>query len=214
MHLMQHCNRCKYCGVKHDEGRPASGLRARKREATHRRLAEAALELFLKDGFEATTVDAIAAAAGVSRRSFFHYFDSKEAIGEVFERDADAALAAVVVARPADEPPLRAARLGLLQLIDRYASERAVAFDRFMRSTPALRARKQAGYERQERALFEALAQRWPDLGRRAELRAAAMVTIGALRLAAEAWSADGAPRSLRTYLEEVFAALDGQRGG
>ncbi len=57
---------------------PATGLRERKRLQTRERLTKVAMELFLKRGFEETTLDDIAAAAEISRRSFFHHFASKE----------------------------------------------------------------------------------------------------------------------------------------
>ena len=56
------------------------GLRERKRRETLRRIAEQGLKLFLTNGFEATTLDQIAEAAGISRRTFFYYFKSKEDI--------------------------------------------------------------------------------------------------------------------------------------
>jgi AcrR family transcriptional regulator len=55
--------------------RRQKGLRA---ERTRARIREAANELFLKQGFDATTVDAIVAAAGVSKGTFYLYFDRKE----------------------------------------------------------------------------------------------------------------------------------------
>ena len=54
------------------------GLRQRKRQQIRERLTRTAVALFLERGFEATTLDDIAAAADISRRSFFHYFASKE----------------------------------------------------------------------------------------------------------------------------------------
>lgn len=48
---------------------------------TRQKLVEAAIRLILRQGFPATTVDAICAEAGVTKGSFFHYFESKEAIG-------------------------------------------------------------------------------------------------------------------------------------
>ena len=85
------------------------GLRQRKREATRERLTRAAMALFLERGFEATTIDDIAAAADVSRRSFFHYFASKEDVVAAWQEDASTALVAAIIARPADESLLTAA---------------------------------------------------------------------------------------------------------
>ncbi len=55
-----------------------SGLRERKREETRDRMERAAVEIALAGGIEQATVDAISAAANVSPRTFFNYFDSKE----------------------------------------------------------------------------------------------------------------------------------------
>ena len=49
---------------------------------TRRKLVEAAIGLVLRQGYAATTVDQICGEAGVTKGSFFHHFDSKEAIGE------------------------------------------------------------------------------------------------------------------------------------
>lgn len=57
---------------------PAGGLRAITRETVRARIAEVALVLFDENGFEETTVDDIVAAVGISPRSFFRYFPSKE----------------------------------------------------------------------------------------------------------------------------------------
>ncbi|WP_051274394.1 TetR/AcrR family transcriptional regulator [Cellulomonas sp. URHD0024] len=55
-----------------------TGLRERKRVETRHRIADAALELTLEHGLDGATVDAISAAAGVSPRTFFNYFESKD----------------------------------------------------------------------------------------------------------------------------------------
>jgi AcrR family transcriptional regulator len=56
----------------------AAGARRSRGERTRARIREAANELFLKQGYEATTVDAIVAAAGVAKGTFYVYFDRKE----------------------------------------------------------------------------------------------------------------------------------------
>ncbi len=58
----------------------AEGVRERKRRETRQRIAETALRLFLANGYENTSLDTIAAEAGISRRTFFSYFKSKEDI--------------------------------------------------------------------------------------------------------------------------------------
>jgi AcrR family transcriptional regulator len=60
-------------------GTPAlPSLRERTRRAVQAELVDVAKRLFVEQGYEHTTVDAIAAAAGMSKRSFFRYFGSKE----------------------------------------------------------------------------------------------------------------------------------------
>jgi AcrR family transcriptional regulator len=115
----------------------ASTLMERRKQATVDDIVSVAIDLFSRDGFEATTVDAIAAAAGCSRRTFYRYFASKDEIlfydlGAAFEqlRDAlDQALASganvwvatcdvitQLIARfPDDERPVRRMELWLSQ---------------------------------------------------------------------------------------------------
>lgn len=70
-------------GTKQDEGDDPSagmGLRERKHRATHRAIVTAALDIFEKSGYGAVTIEAICQCAGVSKRTFFNYFSSKDAV--------------------------------------------------------------------------------------------------------------------------------------
>ncbi|GAA1941729.1 TetR family transcriptional regulator [Nocardioides hwasunensis] len=64
-------------------------LRERRRQQTEREICDAALDLFERRGVDQTTVDDIAAAAGVSARTFFRYFATKEAAALVSHVDLD-----------------------------------------------------------------------------------------------------------------------------
>lgn len=184
------------------------GLRARKRRQTKQRIVAAALSLFLERGYEATTIDAIADAAEIARRTFFHYFDSKEAIIVAMQGDAEEAFRRALASVPKDWNPLRAIHGALRGMIASYESEQAIAIDRLMRSTELLQARKQANYERKERELLAALRERWSEAEKEPELRTAAMIGIGAIRLASERWSEEQARRPLEQYLDEIFVAV------
>ncbi len=185
------------------------GLRARKRQETLQRIAETGLRLFGERGYEATTLDAIADAAGISRRTFFSYFRSKEEILLEWQmRGFSAQLRRAVLAQPADRVPIAVVRDAMLQLAAGIRAQEFISIDRVMRASETLQARKQATYARQERALHEALVERWPDPARSQALRFVAMVSLGAMRLAIEAWIQDGGDRGAAPYLEEAFAQI------
>jgi AcrR family transcriptional regulator len=141
----------------------ASEGRERKKRERLQRIARTGLKLFVKNGYEGTTLEEIAAEAGIAQRTFFYYFKSKEAI----------------------------------------------VVDGLFGSTEALRARMQAAYSKMEQSAFEALCELWPQMKRRASLRIVAMVSIGALRVAKEAWRRDGGKLPLAKYLRESFATLE-----
>jgi Transcriptional regulator len=86
-----------------------AGLRQRKKQQTREALIDAALDLFLLQGYEHTTVDQIAAAAEVSPRTFFRYFGSKEELLSHYMSTAEDALIRALAERPAEEPPFTAA---------------------------------------------------------------------------------------------------------
>jgi AcrR family transcriptional regulator len=86
------------------------GRRQRKKQRTREALIEAAMELFAARGYDHTTVREITDAVDVSERTFFRYFASKEDLVLSFVGDGQAAFAAALAARPAEEDPLTAAR--------------------------------------------------------------------------------------------------------
>ena len=184
------------------------GLRARKQRDTRNRIAEAGFALFLDRGFEAATLDAIADAAGISRRTLFNYFATKDDILLAWEAELEEALRTAVAARPDGETPFETVSCALLSLTEAFETDRAVAIDRLMHGTESLRARKQGSWQRKEEVLTAALAERWPDQALAGRLRLAAVIGIAALRVASDAWRADGGIRPIRLYLDEALKRL------
>src|SRR5688500_19540599 len=103
---------------------PAEGLRERHRKRTAADLEEAALALFCERGFDAVTIDDIAAAADVSRRTFFRYYASKEDVILSDHPKRLDELHAALNRRPADEPALTALRHAVLSLAGTYEEQR------------------------------------------------------------------------------------------
>jgi MftR C-terminal domain len=112
-----------------------------------------------------------------------------------------------VAAESADQP-LDAVRNALLKLPSHFNAARAISVDRILRSNEQLRASNQAKFLQMEQAVYEALCARWPQVKRRKALRLVAMVSVGAFRLALDAWSAEGGKKPLSKYLKESFDAL------
>jgi hypothetical protein len=92
-------------------------------------------------------------------------------------------------------------------MIASFGSERARKIDIVLHSTDALRACKQADYERLEGFVFSALVEKWPEPRGTLRLRLIAIIGIGALRVAVDRWRLD-ASGSLQDYVNESFAAL------
>lgn len=194
-----------------DQNSPDEGLRERKRRETLQRITEAGVRLFIAKGYEATTLDAIAAEAGIARRTFFYYFKSKDDILLSLQSGFDDWIAEAMRDEPLDKRPLHAARDAIVKICARYPAEDMLAIDRLMRSSEAVMARKQASYMQQEKALLAALRERWPAPERESALRLVAMLAIGAVRLATETFSRERGKRSLVALLHEAFDTLEAE---
>ncbi len=93
-----------------------TGLRERKKAKTRAAIQEHALRLFREQGYAATTVDQIAAAAEISPSTFFRYFPTKEAT--VLFDQLDPVLMRVAAAQPAELSPTAAMRKTLREVFD------------------------------------------------------------------------------------------------
>ncbi|MGQ2991483.1 MAG: TetR family transcriptional regulator [Brevundimonas sp.] len=185
----------------------ATGLRERKRIETHARIQAEAMRLFLAGGFDTTTLDDIAAAAGVSRRTLFHYFSSKEEIVFAAKADFPNMIVQAINRRPADEPLLTMVEMALTDMAAGHETPEAKAFARLIRDTPSLNAGDQAKYEKVERLVAATLAARKGLADDDLDCRITAAAAVGILKLSTEAWLADDGARP-ETFGRAAFAAL------
>ncbi|MET7641216.1 TetR family transcriptional regulator [Streptomyces sp. NPDC005438] len=184
-----------------------------------RELAAAAMELFATKGYEATTVDEIAARAGVARRTFFRHFRSKE---EAIFPDHDDTLVrakAVLDAAPAHEHPLDTVCRGIKEVMRMYAASPAGSVERYKltREVPALREREIASVARYERLFTRYLLGHFDETAHHdgtsdfdeplmAEVAASAVVT--AHNHVLRRWLRAGAKGDVEAQLDHAFAIV------
>lgn len=166
------------------------GLRDRKKAATRLALHQAALRLAARDGLDHVTVDAIADAANVSRRTFSNYFASKE--DALFHSDAEQARRLLRLLR--EQPPGEAPWTALSRATEQLAAGTIeadptwLARRRELRTHPSLVTHHIAAYGAVESELAAELANRMtgPDATLRSRLLAATF--LAALRVAIQHW--------------------------
>jgi AcrR family transcriptional regulator len=182
--------------------------REKKRTATRLSIQEHALRLFAEKGYDQTTVEEIAAAAGVSHMTFFRYFPRKEAVVEYDEYDP--LLEELLAARPPEEPPLAALHAAIrtgLEAILATDREALLTRTRLVLGNPTLRSRNVIAQDTTRELFARALARRAglsePDLAATVQASAA----LGAIAPAVMTW-ADGDDEDLIALVDEAFAAL------
>lgn len=164
-------------------GRPT--LHERRKFQTRREIAEAALTLFARDGYDQVGVDAIAEEAGVALRTFYRYFSAKDEVLSPIITAGTTELLAAIVARPAAEPLAEALEHAYAQLSPPIHPDGARALMKLLTDVPALRARWLNDLRTIEERLAPLLLQRAPLLNED-EIRLTAAAIVTALRVAHE----------------------------
>ncbi|MFE2012422.1 TetR family transcriptional regulator [Streptomyces sp. NPDC059491] len=203
--------------------RPETSLAQRKRQLVATELTEAALQLFALKGFDAATVDEIATRAGVSKRTFFRYFASKEDVVVQFLAGMGADMRASLATRPAGEPLSEALRhvvsVPLAACGDH--AERVLPVVRLILRTPSLLARFLEHQAEWREGLAEELGARLGlDPATDLRPRLAASMALAAFDAVLRRWSAGEGPQvgeAPEALIGEAFAvlapALDGPAG-
>jgi AcrR family transcriptional regulator len=190
------------------DGVESLGLRARKKLATRQALSAAAVRLALEQGLDNLRVEAIAAAAGVSPRTYNNYFSSREEAICAFAVQRAQRVGAALRARPTDEP-LAESIVGAM--VEQYLAggEPDKAGIRLIISAPALRGEFLKTIAAIERPLAEAIAERTgtdPDRDLFPKVLAAAVSS--AARAATEHWLRPDTTAPFATVLRDALAWL------
>lgn len=186
-------------------GGPAPRSESDRAARTRARLQAVALDLFVRQGFEETTVEQIAAAAGVSHMTFFRYFPTKESV--VVEDPYDPLLAEAVAAQPPSLPAFERVRRGTraaMAAAPPSVDLESAARIGLMSLTPALRARAWENTNETQRVIIEALVATGSP---RADAVIGTGACIGAVMTALLDWGAQVDPRP--SLAECVIDALD-----
>ncbi|MBB5957015.1 AcrR family transcriptional regulator [Saccharothrix tamanrassetensis] len=186
------------------------GLRERKKLATRTALADAALRLCVERGVDGVTVEQVAHCAGVSLRTFFNYFSSKEEAVVAGDVATAEALVHAFAERPGTEPVLEALHRALVQTVPERIDHAKVEQLRVLRQTPSLLPHLVAAFHAQERALANVVAQRVgtdPDEDLYPHMFAATVMAT--LRAVATWWLDAGDRRPLADLIGIMIEQLD-----
>ena len=119
----------------------ATSLRDKHKNQTERALRDASLKLFATQGYDATTTEEIAEKAGVSARTFFRYFPTKESLLYIGEHDWIQAFTESLPNQPTSFSDLEALCATIVELTPRVARRRQslILFNRAIASSRTLR---------------------------------------------------------------------------
>jgi TetR/AcrR family transcriptional regulator, regulator of mycofactocin system len=189
--------------------RASGGRRGRPRGTSARELELISLRMFTEQGFDDTTVERIAAAAGVSKRTFFRYFDSKaDVLWHAFDGEVRSLRAAFAAVPP--QAPLMAAIRQVVVGVNSYRAEDVPELRTRMHligSVPALQASAAQHYDDWERAVSEFAAARLGQPAGSLYPLAIGRATLAVCRSAYDRW-ADRADGDLTVYLDQALRAL------
>lgn len=185
--------------------------REQKKLATREAMIDATVGLSIRHGFDAVSVDAIAAAAGVSRRTFFRYFDSKDG---AFFADHEARLArfrASLQRSYAHESAYHRVRRCLLDLAAHYEHDRALLTERYhvIEGSRHLVVQDLAFDRRFEEAIIEALTPEDADANGLTRARVVGAALFGVVRAVLRPWFDDPTGPDLVSLGETALSLLE-----
>ncbi|TDE21352.1 TetR family transcriptional regulator [Actinomadura sp. 6K520] len=194
----------------------APSLRERKKQRTRQDLAESALRLFHEQGYDATTLDELVESVQVSKRTFFRYFESKEAVAVAAEAELWDAYIDAVDRSASDGEILATLRDALVEVTGSLPGdwpERLFRTRALMGRTPELRAASMMLAARTQDRLITMLAPRLGIDAKDLRLRLAVEIALGAYRCGARDWISDRKRGGGKVLADRIRAAFDAVPG-
>jgi AcrR family transcriptional regulator len=187
-------------------------LRERKKARTRAAIREHALRLFREKGYQATTVEQIAAAAEVSPSTFFRYFPTKEDV--VLRDDFDTRMFEAFERQPPSMTPLAAIRAAIREAVATFTPaewEELRETTAMSLTVPEIRARSLDEVSRTIEVMADALAKRTgrppDDLAVRTYVGAVFGVMLSIL--SPGAWTAADVGKQTFQRIDEALALLE-----
>jgi AcrR family transcriptional regulator len=193
---------------------PEPDWRQRKKAATRDRIRACALRLFREQGYDATTVEQIAAAAGVSHMTFFRYFPAKEDVA--LSDSYDPLIAELIGQTPATWPVIERIRAVLVQGLKQvYGTDRdtMLAQNKLIVSTPALTERLWADQIATQQVILQALHSGGQDPRPDFRTKVTVAACLAAVTTAVLAWTENDGTPELPDLIEQAFDALTSPGG-
>lgn len=185
-------------------------LRSRSRESLRAEIAEVAFKVFAERGFDQVTATEVAAAAGISRASFFRYFESKEDAVFVVQEEVGVEVAEALAGRPAGEDAWTALRRAIDVAVRTYQRDpvEMLARLRLIRCTPDLRSHQLDRMDQWKQVIGAALRRRLEADGDQILAAALVAAALGAFDAALTRWSESDGSEDLIALIDEAFAAV------
>ncbi|MEQ4723940.1 helix-turn-helix domain-containing protein [Nonomuraea sp. B19D2] len=202
-------------------GKEVTSLRERQRLMTRRTIQQHAMRLFLERGYDETTVNDVARAAGVSSMTVYRHFPTKEDL--VLSDEYDPLIVQRIAARPADEPLMRRIGATLVEEVGKVVSddesfehgvvapagkELLLARLRLVLATPALRARRWDSQYATQKAIVEALRGDPPDPELEFRLWVAAGACLAAVSAALLRWAEENGRPDLPQLMTQALTIV------
>ncbi len=187
------------------------GLRERKKEDTRAKLLAAALRLISRHGYDATSIDDIVSSVGVSKRTFFRYFESKDDVlvawvGRFGEHACNS-----LVARPKHEKPTLALQNAIISAVTLYESQYFLStpLERAISSNHAVLGKNLLKFKLCAESMSHALAQRMnTSINTDFAPVVLAHSVIAVLQGTWDTWRMQGSKGKFSAVLTRVFSRL------